>query len=66
MKQYEHPDDWQLIRNLLGDPQTVDLSDATPEYWEKMKASLEALKEVAMEKAEKRYLHGLYYSNPFI
>ncbi|GIO07276.1 hypothetical protein J31TS6_33040 [Brevibacillus reuszeri] len=66
MKEYEHPDDWQLIRNLLGDPQTVDLSDATPEYWEQMKASLEAVKEVAMEKAEKRYLHGLYYSNPFI
>ncbi|MGN7468633.1 hypothetical protein [Brevibacillus sp. SAFN-007a] len=65
MKQYEHPDDWQLIRNLVGDKLEVDLSDATPEFWEKLRASLESEKATALEKAERRYLHGLYYYNPF-
>lgn len=66
MKQYEHPDDWQLIRNLVGEQLEIDLSDATPDYWEKLHASLENEKAIAFEKAERRYFHGLYYYNPFI
>ncbi|MFD2372078.1 hypothetical protein ACFSO0_19310 [Brevibacillus sp. GCM10020057] len=66
MQEYENPDDWQLIRSLVGDELAVDYSDATPEFWDKLHASLAAQKEIALEKAEKRYLHGLYYSNPFI
>jgi hypothetical protein len=66
MKQYEHPDDWQLIRNLIGGQISVDLSDATPEYWDSIRASLEKEKEIAFEKAEKRYFHGLHHSNPFV
>ncbi|QRG69593.1 hypothetical protein [Brevibacillus choshinensis] len=65
MKIYEHPDDWQLIRNLLGDQQEVDLSDATPEFWDSIRHSLAEVKQTAFERSEKRYLHGLYYSNPF-
>ncbi|MED1950509.1 hypothetical protein [Brevibacillus centrosporus] len=66
MEEYENPDDWQLIRGLVGEEWNVDQCDATPEFWEKLKASLEQHKEVAMSKAEKRYLHGLYYYNPFV
>lgn len=66
MKQYEHPDDWQLIRNLIGGQISVDLSDATPEYWDSIRASLEKEKEIAFEKAEKRYFHGLHHYNPFV
>ncbi|WP_019119881.1 hypothetical protein [Brevibacillus massiliensis] len=66
MKQYEHPDDWQLIRNLIGDQMDVDLMDATADYWEQMKSCLESEKAKALEKAEKRYYHGLYYYNPFV
>lgn len=66
MKEYELSDDWQLIRSLVGDELAVDSSDATPEFWEKLHVTLEAQKEIALNKAEKRYLHGLYYSNPFI
>lgn len=66
MREYENPDDWQLIRSLVGEELAVDSSDATPEFWKKLHASLEAQKETALEKAEKRYFHGLYYSNPFI
>jgi hypothetical protein len=65
MKIYEHPDDWQLLRNLLGDQRDIDLSDATPQFWESIRLSLEQEKETAYERAEKRYLHGLYYSNPY-
>lgn len=66
MKHYEHPDDWQLIRNLTGEQLAVDLTDATPDYWEKIRSSLESEKAMALEKSEKRYLHGLYHYNPFV
>lgn len=66
VKKYEHPDDWQLIRNLIGEKMNVDLSDATLEYWDEIRASLEKEKSEATQIADKRYFGGLYNYNPFV
>ncbi len=65
IKTYENPDDWVLIRNLIGDRYDIDLKDATPEFWDTIKKEMEAEKDKVQEKMDARYFNGLNHYNPF-
>ncbi|WP_134682700.1 hypothetical protein [Brevibacillus migulae] len=65
IKKYESGDDMVLMRNLIGEGINVDLMDATPENWDRVKAALEQEKSKAQEIMDARYNHGLTRYNPF-
>jgi len=66
IRKYEHPDDWQLIRNLIGDRYNVDLADATPAFWDQIKQALTHAKENVQKIMDERFNKGLHHYNPFI
>ncbi|HZG17756.1 MAG TPA: hypothetical protein VE710_22470 [Candidatus Bathyarchaeia archaeon] len=65
IQKYESGDDMVLMRNLIGDWYDVDLMDATPENWDRVKAALENEKSKVQAIMDERYNHGYTRYNPF-